>query len=236
MATLLYFSNLFRLGRRPVGFVLLGGVLVVLSGCSTVPKLEGGGSQPPMSKIDINNACSIFQGRNSWYQVMNDSFRQWGTPVHVQLAIIHQESKFRSDARPISKGFMGVLPGQRLSSALGYAQALDGTWAEYKRQTGNKRADREDFRDAVDFIGWYNHVSYKKLHISKWDARNLYLAYHEGHGGYAACSYRKKSWLMRVAEKVERNAARYDAQLAQCKDSLTTNREEKENNWFVWPF
>ncbi|MEO5363737.1 MAG: lytic transglycosylase [Magnetococcus sp. DMHC-8] len=212
--------------------VLLGGLLAVLGGCSSVSTKP---DEPPIARINIDDACSIFQGRSSWYQVMDKAYRKWGTPVHVQLAIIHQESKFRSDARPISKGFLGFMPGQRLSSALGYAQALDGTWANYQQQTGNHQANREDFRDAVDFIGWYNHVSHKKLQIAKTDARNLYLAYHEGQGGYAAKSYRKKSWLLRVAEKVERNAARYQTQMARCGDILNA-RDEKENNWFVWPF
>ena len=229
MARFSFFSHT---GRQTTRLLLWIGLLTVLGGCAALStKTEG----PPIARININDACSIFQGRGSWYQVMDKAYHKWGTPVPVQLAMIHQESKFRSDARPMSKGFLGFLPGQRLSSALGYAQALDGTWAHYQQQTGNRHADREDFRDAVDFIGWYNHVSHKKLHIPFWDARNLYLAYHEGHGGYAAQSYRKKSWLLRVAEKVERNAARYDGQLASCKESLNL-RDEKENNWFVWPF
>ncbi|MBF0184179.1 MAG: hypothetical protein HQM06_07310 [Magnetococcales bacterium] len=211
---------------------LLPGMLWLLTACSTTPTSEG----RPISQVNINDACDIFRHRGSWYQVMNKSYHKWGTPVHVQLAIIHQESKFRSDARPVAKsGWMGFFPGQRLSSAFGYAQALDGTWANYQKQTGNSRADREDFRDAVDFIGWYNHISRKKLGLSTWDAYNLYLAYHEGHGGYAAKSYKKKSWLIKVAEKVQRNAERYKTQLASCSGSFST-QEEKENNWFVWPF
>ncbi|MBF0401498.1 MAG: hypothetical protein HQL90_12095 [Magnetococcales bacterium] len=204
--------------------------MLLWGGCSSVPRDE-----LDISQIDISNACSIFQGRSSWYQVMDQSFRKWGTPVHVQLAIIHQESKFRSDARPRGKSMFGLLPGPLLSSAFGYAQALDGTWAHYKEQTGNRGANREDFRDATDFVGWYNDISNKKLGISKWDARNLYLAYHEGHGGYAARSFRKKSWLLRVADKVDRNAVRYDKQLATCKHQFSTG-DGRESNWFIWPF
>lgn len=207
-------------------------VLIVLGGCSSVPR-----ESLDISRVDISDACSIFRERSSWYQVMDKAFRKWGTPVHVQLAIIHQESKFRADARPISKGAFGILPGQRLSSALGYSQALDGTWANYQEQTGNRSADREDFRDAVDFIGWYNNISNKKLRISKWDARNLYLAYHEGHGGYAAKSFNKKPWLLKVADKVDRNAVRYDGQLAKCAHLLTEGGGDSQGgSWFVWPF
>ncbi|MEO5339771.1 MAG: lytic transglycosylase [Magnetococcus sp. MYC-9] len=227
---ILHRASVSSAGRLLVGLCLSGWLL---GGCGSLPTAD---DRLHISQININDACAIFQGRRSWYQVMDKAYQKWGTPVPVQLAIIHQESRFRSDARPLSKGKMlGFLPGQRLSSALGYAQALDGTWANYRQQTGNHRADREDFRDAVDFIGWYNHVSYKKLSISKRDARNLYLAYHEGHGGYAAKSYRKKSWLIRVAAKVERNAERYGNQLVRCQDSLTTSNET-ENNWSIWPF
>ena len=43
-------------------------------------------------------------------------------------------------------------------------------------------ADRDDFNDAIDFIGWYNDQSSRRSKISKSDAYNLYLAYHEGQG------------------------------------------------------
>ena len=200
--------------------ILLGGLLMLMGGCAFIPD-----DQTPISKINISNACQIFQGRSSWYGTMKKAYRKWGTPVHVQLAIIYQESKFRADARPISRGLFGFFPGRRLSSAFGYAQALDGTWAHYKQKTGNSGADRDDFRDAVDFIGWYNNVSHKKLRISKWDARKLYLAYHEGHGGYAAKSYRKKAWLLRVAKKVKRNAARYRKQMSRCGHLLKAKHD-----------
>ena len=48
----------------------------------------------------------------------------------------------------------------------------------------NYGADRDDFGDTIDFIGWYNNVSNEQLGIDKQDAFRLYLAYHEGHGGY----------------------------------------------------
>jgi hypothetical protein len=52
--------------------------------------------------------------------------------------------------------------------------------------------------------------------VSKYDARNQYLAYHEGHTGYARGSYRAKSWLVRVAGEVGDRAVMYDAQLRAC--------------------
>ncbi|HAB38198.1 MAG TPA: lytic transglycosylase, partial [Rhodobacteraceae bacterium] len=68
-----------------------------------------------------------------------------------------------------------------------------------------------------DFMGWYMAETNRKLGISLSDARNQYLAYHEGRGGYARGSHRKKSWLLRVADKVERRSQMYANQLRNCR-------------------
>ena len=47
-----------------------------------------------------------------------------GAPVHVQMAILHQESKFIPNAKTPRKYFLGIVPWGRQSSAYGYAQAL----------------------------------------------------------------------------------------------------------------
>jgi hypothetical protein len=116
----------------------------------------------------------------------------------------------------------------RVSSAYGYAQVKDDTWDWYKSKTGNWGADRDDYADAVDFMGWYSTVSQKTLGISKWDAYNQYLAYHEGHGGWKRKTYNKKKWLIGVARKVEANAKQYSTQLKRCEDNLGSS-------WW-WPF
>ena len=90
-------------------------------------------------------------------------------------------------------------------------------------------ADRDDFDDAVDFVGWYCNTSHRMLGISKWDAYNQYLAYHEGHGGYKRKTYRKKKWLIKTAHRVQGNAKRYSAQLSRCEDEL-------DRGWSLWPF
>ena len=54
------------------------------------------------------------------------------------------------------------------------------------------------------------------LKISKKDAFKQYLAYHEGQTGYARGTYRKKSWLMGVANKVSSRASMYKSQLTRC--------------------
>ncbi|SIS52040.1 transglycosylase SLT domain-containing protein [Paracoccus saliphilus] len=174
----------------------------------------GGGNYKAPRNLD--NACAIVAERPAYLRAMKKTERRWGVPVHVQMATIHQESKFIGDARTPHKYLLGVIPVGRQSSAYGYSQALDGTWEEYQQKTGNRRARRNDIDDATDFMGWYMDGSYKRLGISKWDATSQYLAYHEGRGGYARGSYRSKSWLMGVANKVGSRAQTYRAQLSSC--------------------
>jgi hypothetical protein len=138
----------------------------------------------------------------------------------VQLAVIYQESRFVQDAKPPRQKLLWVIPWTRPSSAYGYGQIKDSTWEWYLKSTGRRWADRDDFDDVVDFIGWYGDMSHRKLGISKADAYSQYLAYHEGHGGFKRQSYKNKKWLLRVASKVQARATNYAAQLKQCEDSL----------------
>ena len=176
---------------------------------------------------NISDSCEIFREKDDWYDDALDSYQRWGVPIHVQLAIIHQESRFMHDAKTELEYFLWLIPTGRKSSAYGYAQAKDETWDWYMESTDNRGADRDDFADAVDFIGWYGRLSYDMLDISRWDAYNQYLAYHEGHGGFKRKTYKKKPWLMKVARKVDNRAKSYHTQLAKCEDSL-------DRGW--WPF
>jgi hypothetical protein len=155
--------------------------------------------------------------RPHWFKAMKRSEAKWGIPVSVQLATINRESAFVADARPMKKerGLFFTREVPR-SSAYGYAQAIDGTWDWYLRDTGRRRADRTDFADASDFIGWYMNLNTRINGVSTRDAYNQYLAYHEGKAGYARGSYRAKSWLPPVARDVQAWADRYEAQLRAC--------------------
>ena len=137
--------------------------------------------------------------------------------MHVQMATIYQESKFIGNARTPFRYTLGVIPMGRQSSAFGYSQALDGTWDEYLEETGNRRAKRDDIRDATDFMGWYMAKSRDSLGLQMYDARNHYLAYHEGRTGYSRGSYNSKAWLVRVAGEVDNRSRLYQAQLASCR-------------------
>lgn len=191
-------------------------LLLVLSiaGCTTSPP------------SNVDNLCAIFEEKRGWYGDAEDARKAWGSPIPVMMAIMHQESRYLAKARPPRKKILGFIPGPRPSDAYGYSQAKKSTWKEYKRSAGNYGADRDDFGDAVDFIGWYNHQSNRRSGIAKSDTYRLYLAYHEGHGGYNRGTYKSKQWLTDVARKVERRANRYQQQLNGCEDNL------ERGGWF----
>ncbi len=188
-----------------------------LPACMLPLLLNGCATSPPSN---VNDLCAIFDEKDDWYEDALASQKRWGTPIHVQMAIMRQESSFRDDAQPARRKLLGIVPWTRPSSAYGYPQAKDATWDWYIEKTGNHGADRDDFADAVDFIGWYTNISNRKLSISKWDAKHQYLAYHEGHGGYRRRAYNKKAWLMKVADKVDRQSKIYARQLKGCEKSL----------------
>ncbi|OIQ39063.1 MAG: lytic transglycosylase [Roseobacter sp. MedPE-SWde] len=189
-------------------------IIVALALLLVVASCGGGPNTPPRN---LDNACSIIKERPKYLNAFRATERRWGVPIHVQMATIHQESKFRGNARTPHKYLLGVIPMGRQSSAYGYGQALDGTWEDYKRDTGRRRAKRDRIEDATDFMGWYMNKSLEKNGIPLYDARNQYLAYHDGHTGYARGTYKSKTWLLRVASKVETRSQMYQAQLATCR-------------------
>ncbi len=185
-------------------------LLVVLSSA-----LAACTSATPINPKGIEDACNILDTDSTWRAAFDNTYRKYGTPPHVVMAIIYQESRFVPDARPPKEKFLGI-PTIRPSSAYGYAQALDPTWEWYQNKSGNNNADRDNFADAVDFIGWYIQTNYDRTGVSKWNAKDQYLAYHEGSGGYLNKSYNKKPWLIAVSDKVDKRAALYYKQLTNC--------------------
>lgn len=182
-------------------------IVLLLASCS------GGNYRAPRN---LDDACSIVTERPEYLRAMKATERRWDVPVPVQMAIIYQESKFIGNNRTPVQYALGVIPMGRQSSAYGYAQALDGTWAEYQRVEGGRGADRDDIRDATDFIGWYMAQTEAETGIARDDARNQYLAYHEGRTGYLRGSHNSKSWLLRIAGEVDSRAEMYDRQLQRC--------------------
>jgi hypothetical protein len=191
--------------------------LCALAGCATTPPKQQ------------HNLCAVFEQYPSWYDYAKASEQKWGVPIHIQMAFVRHESSYREDARPAYEWFL-FIPLGRPSSAQGYAQIQDPAWRDYKKETGGLLKSRADMEDALDFVGWYNNKSNKMLGIPKWDAKRLYLAYHEGHGGYRRGTFRNKPALDRIANRVDSTARQYGAQLRRCEDQFKCRR------WYqVWP-
>jgi hypothetical protein len=184
-------------------------LVVLVAACS-------GGERQYAAPRELDNACSILDQRPSYHRAFRATERKWGVPIAVQMAIMYQESKFIGNARTPHQYALGVIPVGRQSSAYGYSQALDGTWAEYVQDQGARRAQRDDIGDATDFMGWYMNDTLQMLGIPLSDTRNQYLAYHEGRNGYRRGTYNDKAWLVRIAGQLEERAVMYDAQLRSC--------------------
>ena len=162
-------------------------LFIFLNGCSSIPQ-------------NTSNSCEIFDERYLWYKHSKKVEQQWGTPIHIQLAIIKMESDFDWLAKPPRQKLFKIIPFKRPSSSFGYSQAVKGTWEQYKNETGNKLASRARFKDSVDFIGWYTNKTKSILKISLNDAFKQYVAYHEGWGNYKY--YKKNKKVIGLAKKV----------------------------------
>jgi len=184
-------------------------LIIFITGCSSIPQ-------------NTSNSCSIFSERYLWYKHAKKTEQKWGTPIYIQLAIIKMESDFDWLAKPPRQKLFKIIPFKRPSSSFGYSQAVNGTWEQYKNETGNKLATRTRFKDSVDFIGWYTDKTESLLKISKKDAFRQYLAYHEGWGGYK--NYKNNQKVIVLAKKVEKQSNKYKAQLEDCQKRLNKNK------------
>ena len=192
-------------------------VVVFAAGCATAP---------PSEPEDL---CEVFEQYPDWYDYARDSADKWGTPIHVQMAFVRHESSYRAKAKPPFRWFL-FIPLGRASSAKGYAQAQDPVWGEYQAERGRLFRSRSDMEDALDFIGWYNYKTWREVGIPRTDAYRLYLAYHEGRGGYRRGSWKNKPEVRQYAKRVSRTAGAYKSQLARCESSLRCDA------WYqIWP-
>ncbi|MFD1329617.1 transglycosylase SLT domain-containing protein [Mycoplana ramosa] len=178
---------------------------MMLAACGTVPR-------------NTDNACAVFEQRDglfeNWERDARRVEREYGVPVPVLMATVYAESGFRHNAKPPRTKLFGFIPWKRASSAYGYSQALDGTWDRYKKSTGRWMAKRSDFGDAVRFVGWYHHQSHLKNGIALNDTYRLYVAYHDGHAGYARGNWSGPAKT--GAARASKMASRYAKQLRNC--------------------
>jgi len=182
-------------------------LLLSLSACATPPR-------------HINNICAVFDQRTGWFdnwqQAAYSASAKYGIAVPILMATIRKESGFKADARPPRKYMLGLIPWGYASTANGFSQALDGTWDQYRRETGNITARRSDFADAVDFVGWYYAKSAALLNIPRDDIYHLYLAYYVGWNAYQLGGWQSNPNVQRYARDTAQMAADYAEQLHQC--------------------
>ena len=148
------------------------------------------------NRLSYGKYSKLFEEKKNWRKAAQQAQKRWGIPIGISMAFIHQESGFQANAKPDRRKFLWIIPCpicSRKSTSYGYAQAVDETWKQYVKEAGDWLPDRSDFDDAIDFIGWYNHQSNKKLGIARSNAKALYLAYHEGQNGYRNGTFRKKT-------------------------------------------
>lgn len=203
-------------------------LLIIVVGLLILLNLSGCATAPPKN---VENVCRIFNEYPKWYWAAQDVQKKWGVPMSVLMAIMYQESRFRSDAKPPRTKLLWVIPWTRPTSAYGYSQATNESWYLYQRKTSNYRADRDEFSDAANFIGWYATVAKQRAGISKRDPYRLYLAYHEGITGYIKGSYWHKKWLIGIAKKVQQRSLTFHCQLLGCANSLPSRPW-----WHPWSY
>ena len=186
--------------------IILFSLIIVVSlvtGCVNIPKNQ-------------DNACLILKQKRNWMKSLRKTEKKWGITPGMQLAFIKTESNFKPTARTPRKYAFGLIPNGRISSAYGYSQALDGTWKQYKKSTGNNYHRRSNFYHSTNFIGWYIDRSRKMLGIGKDNAYLHYIAYHQGQSGFKSGAYKKKKGLIAVAKKTAKNKRIFDKQHKNC--------------------
>ena len=182
-------------------------IFLFLVSCSSVPKYPA-------------NACKIFSQKYLWYKHTKKSSKIYSAPVHIILAFVNKESGFNRWAKPKRTKLFKIIPYKRLSSSLGYSQAVKKTWELYKTETDNPLALRTHFKDSVMFIGWYISKTNTINKIPLNDSYRQYLNYYLGWGNYAQKAYKTDKKAIIFAKSVEKQSKIYKSQLKECQKSL----------------
>lgn len=166
---------------------------------------------------NANDICQMFDEKRSWYRSAALSEERWGISIPILMAVIYRESTFQATVRPPRTKILGIFPGPRPSTSIGYAQAKDETWNDYMRATKKLNASRTNFADSIDFVGWYLARGVKHAGISPTDARKLYFTYHLGLNGYKSGAWQKSTKVQSAGATVQSQANHYATQLKSCK-------------------
>lgn len=139
------------------------------------------------------NAKKMLRENPTWAAEIERASKEHGVPTSTITAFIQMESDFNPHARPINRK-----TGKTLSSALGFSQMIDDTFAAYRRDAlkrGRPAPDRENPTDAIDMVAWYCKQLVAEVRLLRPEPKylldvnntpHLYLAYHEGPTGYLA--------------------------------------------------
>lgn len=161
-----------------------------------------------------DNLCKIFKEYPAWYSAAKQSSHRWSIPIPLMMAVIRHESSFDAYAKP------NVHPKKTYNSAYGYAQAKKTTWQDYvTKKPKHRQYSRANFKDAIDFVGWYLNKSRQINHLKSESAARMYVTYHEGWRGYMKQSWRKNKMLLKTANKVAVTCQKYRNQLKLCARS-----------------
>jgi hypothetical protein len=153
-----------------------------------------------------NATCALIASHKGWAEALANAQARWETPPAPLLAVVRQESNFEVPKRATQP-----------LAPYGYAQADARTWSAYRTAVKRPHADRADFADAVDFIGWYFAATRARTGANY--AKQLathYLAYSRGQNrpGKASPAARKN------AAQVVAYAKAYQKDLAACPPKL----------------
>lgn len=152
-----------------------------------------------------NETCALIASHKGWTEALANAEARWETPAAALLAVVRQESNFEVPDR-----------NNQPLAPYGYAQADSRTWSAYRTAVKRPRADRANFTDAVDFIGWYFAATRARTGAKYSDVTTHYLAYSRGQNrpGKASPAARKN------AAKVAAYAKAYAKDLAACPPTL----------------
>lgn len=205
---------------KHIKILTIGLLSSFMFGCSSknvvyIPEAPKNFRTTSIKTTNKQDACKMMVENPDWLHALQKSHGKWGTPISIQLSFVYHESSFVYNARPIKKKKGYAFGTEYASSALGFSQALNGAWGDYKNELNPVGAKRTNFGDSVDFIGWYNSKSHK-IGIKPVDAYNLYLAYHEGRRGWQKGYHKKQKWLLNYAKSVQKKSEVYSTQINNC--------------------
>lgn len=188
---------------RKIIYLSVSVLLLMTSVSGKSDTLSSTNNQASSTNSKSSSICTLLKQHPTWLQAVQDTEKKWGVPAEVQLAIIKQESDFNANAK------------NSTSTATGFAQVINKSWSAYL-DANNKHDSRNDFHAAIDFIGWYANQIHRYADINPANAYKLYLAYHEGIGGYRHLATHPKPAVVKLAQNVQQIATMYAEQMVSC--------------------